>query len=465
MIRDSLRVRLLGGAAVAILVALVLAGIGMAWLFQRHIELREAASLIRDGKLLAGALSLDAQERPVIDSLPTESRYAKAASGLYWQVTNSAGSAHSDSLWDQSLPRPRAADALEWRVEHVRGPFRESLLMVERLIEPAQGSSFVLIQVATSDSALRAAGREFNREMAASLCVLWFFLFAAAYLQVKLGLRPLALVKQHLEQLRRNPAARLPAVYPREIAPLADAINALADAREEDLQRARKRAGDLAHSLKTPLAALAAQTRRAREAGAENALRGVDRALGAIGATLETELARARAAAVRSVGTSHGADIGTLLENIISVVERTERGERIVFEVDIPTELRVPVAAEDLTELLGALVENAVRYAHRRVRISGAAQASASILRVEDDGPGIDQNRSEAVIVRGARLDEAGPGHGLGLAIVNDLVAITGGTIAFGRAGLGGLEVCLRWPASSESEEPVSRPFHWLMRR
>src|SRR5690606_18360034 len=112
--------------------------------------------------------------------------------------------------------------------------------------------------------------------------LLWLFLLIAAHLQVSLGLRPLAAVRRQIGALRGDPAARLPAGHPREIAPLADAINALADAREADLGRARKRAGDLAHSLKTPLAALAAQSRRAREQGALEAADGLDRALAAM---------------------------------------------------------------------------------------------------------------------------------------------------------------------------------------
>src|SRR5690606_23405081 len=159
---------------------------------------------------------------------------------------------------------------------------------------------------------------------ALSLGLLWLFLLIAAYVQVTLGLRPLTTVRRQIATLRGNPAARLPGGHPREIAPLAEAINALAEAREADLGRARKRAGDLAHSLKTPLAALAAQNRRAREAGAVEAADGQDRALAAMRAALETELARSRAAAARDAGHSLAADIETQIENIIAVIERTE---------------------------------------------------------------------------------------------------------------------------------------------
>jgi signal transduction histidine kinase len=465
MIRDSLRLRLLAAAAVAILAALVLAGAGMSWFFEHHIEQREVAALIRDGKLIAGNLHVDSTGMPIADALPGDDRYGEAGSGLYWQLTTSKGSAHSDSLWDQSLPLPPSADREDWHVRHAPGPFGKSLLMVERPILPQHAAEPVLVQVATDDAPLHAARREFNREAALSLGLLWLVLLIAAYVQVTLGLRPLAAVRRQIAALRSNPAARLPDSHPREIAPLAEAINALADAREADLGRARKRAGDLAHSLKTPLAALAAQSRRAREQGAEEAADGLERALAAMRATLETELARTRAAAAREAGRSDAADIETLIESIIAVIERTEAGERLIFDVEVSDDLHIPVAGDDLTELLGALIENAARHARHRVRVSGGMNTALCRLCVEDDGPGLGRESSEAVMARGSRLDEAGPGHGLGLAIVNDLMQATGGDIALGRSGLGGLEACLTWPVTQQNMPPRNGRFlRWLTR-
>ena len=122
--------------------------------------------------------------------------------------------------------------------------------------------------MASDEKALSSARREFGRDLALFLAGLWVVLSAAAAVQVSLGLAPLAWMKDDLARLRRSPSARMSGDHPREIAPLVEAINALAEAREADLARARRRAGDLAHSLKTPLSALSAQSRRAREAGA-----------------------------------------------------------------------------------------------------------------------------------------------------------------------------------------------------
>ena len=445
MIVRSLRVRLLVGAALAILVALGLAGVGVRWLFERHIERRESLSLQGKAKELLAGLRLDAGGRPVLDSRPTDARFGDIAGGLYWQVSTSQGQLHSPSLWDQSLPLPPEAPVEDWATRRVSGPYGDRLLVIGRIVRPDESHRPVLVQLATDDSVLRESQEEFDRELIASLALLWAVLLLAAYAQVVLGLRPLARIRDELDRLRRSPAARLSSDHPAEVRPLIEAINALADARATDLERARRRAADLAHSLKTPLAALSAQSRRAREAGAADAADGLDRAIASAGAALETELARARSAAARDADRSARASVIHIVEGVLAVVERTEAGERIAFEVAVAPDLSVAVAPSDLAEILGALIENAVRFARRQVRIAGEAEDGGVTLTVSDDGPGIAAGRAEAALVRGGRLDEAGPGHGFGLAIVNDLVQATDGALSLTSGALGGLEVTLRW--------------------
>lgn len=115
----------------------------------------------------------------------------------------------------------------------------------------------------------------------------------------------------------------------------------------------------------------------------------MEKALPMMRATLETELARTRAVAVRGAGESRASDIDTLVENIISVVERTEAGERLVIETHIPENMYIPVATEDLTEILGALIENASRHARHLVCVQARMGEGESLIWVEDDGSGL----------------------------------------------------------------------------
>lgn len=442
----SLRVRLLLGAAVAIFLALAAAWLVMTLLFERHIERRVHADLVREGMQLAANVTIGTDGAPLLRREPGDARFAEPASGLYWQVTTARGSVRSRSLWDQSLPVAQLATTRGWSTRFIAGPFEEQLLLVERLVKPDRNGPEVLLQLGTENKSLQEARREFGTELALFMLLLWAILAAAAWTQVALGLRPLARVRDEVDSLKRSSRERMAAAPAQEIEPLVRAINELADARERDLTRARRRAADLAHALKTPLAAIAAQSRRAREAGAADAADGLDRAIQSASAAIDRELARSRAAAIR--GAPGSASALPVVEAVVGVVERAEFVAQVVFEVNIPPDLTVPVAADDLLELMGALIENAARYAKRRVRIEGALSTEGRVLRVEDDGPGIDPAEMADAFGRGARLDEIGGGHGLGLAIAQDLTEAAGAQIALARSKLGGLEVSIIWNPS-----------------
>lgn len=445
----SLRWRLIAGGVLAILVALAVSWLTMTWLFERHIERRETAELTRVAQTLVAGLSLDPGGAPVVEPILGDSRLTKAAGGLYWQVSTARGAQRSVSLWDQTLKPPLNAQADDWATRITAGPFDDRILLVERSVRPDRNGPPVLVQVASDEKVLREARAEFGRDLALFLLGLWAVLSVAAAVQVALGLAPLARVRDDLARLRKSPSARMSDDHPREIAPLAEAINALAKARESDLARARRRAGDLAHSLKTPLSAMSAQSRRAREAGAIEAAGGLDSAIAAVGAALEAELARARAAAAREASFTAEASPLAVASRLVEVVERTAEGERLMFDIEIDDALRAPTSEDVLTEMLGALIENAARFARRQVRVSGGLMAEGLVLSVEDDGPGIDDGRAEAALARGGRLDEAGPGHGLGLAIVRDLAEASGGVLRMERSALGGLKVGVGWPTET----------------
>jgi len=110
----------------------------------------------------------------------------------------------------------------------------------------------------------------------------------------------------------------------------------------------------------------------------------------------------------------------------------------------MPAQLTVPLEAADFAELMGALIENAARFARRRVRISGGASPGIRIV-VEDDGPGLAATRAEDALTRGGRLDQAGAGHGFGLAIARELVEAAGGMLSMDTAELGGLRIQVVW--------------------
>lgn len=442
MTPGSLRLRLLAGGAATIALALAAAWILMSLIFDRHIERRVEAEMRQQAVPLIADLHV-ARGVVAIGGEPEDPRFATPASGLYWQVRSGPAAARSRSLWDSALPAGPTGGA--WRSRKAAGPFGQNLLLVERRVTADRGGPAADVQLGYDLAQLAPARAEFGRELAGFLVILWAALSAAAWVQVSLGLRPLRAVAGELARLQRDSSARLTGAYPREIQPLTQAIDRLAAARESDVARGRRRAADLAHGLKTPIAALAAQSRRARDAGATAAADGLDQAIAAVGSAVEAELVRARVGLAREdAGTTVALD---LVERLVGVLEHTEAGERIAFAIDVPATLLLPLGVEDATELVGALIENAARYGRRRVAISGEQADGEVALIVADDGPGIAGARVGDALLRGERLDAAGPGDGLGLAIARDFTEATGGVLSLGQAAIGGLAVTAQWAA------------------
>ncbi|MBA2921254.1 MULTISPECIES: sensor histidine kinase [Sphingomonas] len=434
----SLRLRLLFGGAAAIAVALALAWFGMTLLFDRHIERRVAEELRAQAvPLLAGLATSNGA--PVVGEEPADPRFSVPASGLYWQV----GSARSRSLWDSRLPPADNPRADNWSSRTAAGPFGQQLLLVERRVQLDPGQKPLVIQLGYDLARLAPARREFGREMGLFVLLLWVVLSVAAWIQVALGLKPLSSVREELGRLRRDPSARLNGAYPSELRPLIGAIDDLADAREADLARARRRAADLAHGLKTPLAALSAQSAKARRAGANEAADGLDAAIAAVRAAVDGELARTRIGLLQSEGQATPA--ARLVDRLVDVIEHTQAGERIAFTTEVDDGAVLPLAGDDAAELLGPLLENAARHARRRVLVRGEARPDALVISVADDGPGLDAAHRSDAVLRGARLDSSSDGYGLGLAIARELAEATQGTMELRPGPLGGLEVRLSW--------------------
>jgi signal transduction histidine kinase len=445
MMLRSIRVRLLIAAIGAIFLALAAAWAVMTVLFARHIERRVQSELVRTGEILAANVATSIHGLPILAREPVDSRFETPASGLYWQVSTGAGILRSRSLWDQNLPPSPGASISEWALRITAGPHEPEIVLVERVIHPERNSSQVLIQISAENASLLLARKEFGNDLGLFLVAMWAVLSAAAWLQVKLGLAPLLRVSAEVQTLQSSTLQRLSFDHPSEIEPLIRAINAVADARESDLARARRRSADLAHAMRTPLAAMSAQSRRAREAGADEAADGLEKAISAATLAVEGELAKARLAIVRDALHQTQTYASSCVEAIVGVVERTDKGAQLIFEVNVDPNLQVPIPSEDLMELLGAVIENASRFAHRRVKIQGHADSRTEI-QIEDDGPGIPAPMLADALVRGRRLDEKGPGLGLGLAIAQELVEATGASLSLHRSDLGGLRVAISWP-------------------
>ena len=264
--------------------------------------------------------------------------------------------------------------------------------------------------------------------------------------QVRRGWRPINLLRSRLAGLRESRERRLEGEYPTEIQPLVGDLNALLNQREEMVNRARAKAGDLAHGLKTPLAVLAHEAERAATQGhaelAATILQQVDR----MRRQVDYQLAQARVASGHSAS-SAPVVVQTSAEALARTLARLHAERGLQIAVEVAPELQVRVDREDLDEMLGNLLDNACKWARSRCRIAARRNGDQIAMTVEDDGPGIDVSLRSVVLKRGVRADESAPGTGLGLSIVRDLADAYDGGLTLDDSPLGGLRVTLELPA------------------
>lgn len=202
------------------------------------------------------------------------------------------------------------------------------------------------------------------------------------------------------------------------------------------MERSRGRAADLAHGLKSPLAALAADVRTLEEKGDHELAARISQVGEAMRRHVEREIARARIRGSRGHGASTPIPLRPLVETLTAMQQRTVEGGRLMFEIVIDDQGRIAMDRADLAEVLGNLIENAARHARTRVRIGARADGHVFI---EDDGPGIPEGLRAAVLERGKQLDQRSDGAGLGLSIVQDVLEAYGRNLVLETSELGGL--------------------------
>ncbi|MBX3578327.1 MAG: HAMP domain-containing histidine kinase [Rhizobiaceae bacterium] len=446
----SIRVRLFVLALSGIAIALGATAFGLTALFGRHVERRIGQELDAYVSQIAGNLRVDATGGLTLAREPADARFHQPFAGLYWQVVDERSGAltRSRSLWDAQLPVARAAvRSGETRVETVTGPADEDLLLHERRVILTDGGADrpVLIGVAVDRSELEPLMSGFAWDMLPGLAILGAFLLGGAWWQVGAGLRPLRALSAGVSAVREGAAGRVPGAVPDEVAPLVTGINDLLDQRDQMVVRARDRAADLAHAMKTPLTALAGDVGRLRARGDDALADDIAAVASQMRRAIDRELARSR---LRHTGYGAGsARVLPVAESVARTLGRTAAGEALAYDLRIGGDVAARMPVDDLTEVLGNLMENAARVARSRVRVSGDADgAGGATIRVEDDGPGADPETMVGLSGRGRRADESG-GAGLGLAIVGDILSAHGTSLAFGRSDLGGLAVSFIVPA------------------
>jgi two-component system sensor histidine kinase PhoQ len=390
----------------------------------------------------------------ILPDVPPDSRFTRIGSGLY------AGVKAKDFLWESGSALGRRLpfqDELapgeirfEGPLDTVAGPiYRYSYGTVWEYGDDKE-ARFTL-HVAEDTLALQRQIAVFRRS-------LWVYLGAAALLLLGLqilvmrwSLAPLRRVVADMEQIMDGRVERLPGDYPEELTLLTDGLNEMIDVGREQISRTRNVLADLAHSLKTPLAVMRSELDSVQDDAQLRAT--LKEQLGRMGEIVAYQLSRAATTGRQTFATPLALE--PRAEEIVRSLEKVYASKNILCEFDVDRAARFHGEEGDLMELLGNLLENAFKWAHHRVLLTARAMTIAPqrragvIITVEDDGPGIPPDKVELLLQRGVRGDERVHGHGIGLAIVLDIVKAHRGELAVERSDeLGGARFVVRFSPS-----------------
>ncbi len=395
-----------------------------------------ATQLVDDTEALLATIDFDASGAPQLSSV--DPIFQQPFSGHYYALLIGDTVLTSRSLWDgeltvSSLPPGRV------ELRHRTGPQQQRLLV--RTGGYRKGAQRFTLAVAADLAPVDSHRRRLGLAVVASAvgAALVFGLTQHAVLRV--SFRPLARIRDGVAALEAGTTERLSEDVPQEVLPLVREVNRLLQTLTRRLGRSRHALGDLAHALKTPLQILALDLARDPVTPGAAAARAQAEQIAAL---VERELKRARLA-----GDSAPAERFALpgdLEDLCATVRQLYRDRALEIDFVVTGVVQPFGDREDLQELLGNLLDNACKWARRRVLVRVAAGDRIEII-VSDDGPGIQGAAIAVALARGARLDESRSGYGFGLAIVGDIVAAYQGQIDFRRdAELGGLAVVVSLP-------------------
>lgn len=406
----------------------------------------QAREDILDGYLMQLLATAEPDETGAL-SLPidlVETRFNRIGSGLYaelrgtgdrvlWQSQSALGldlpAIEPTALGEQVFAREPLADGT---------PLLSLSLAVEWEFPDGELRPYVF-QVSENLDAFHAQVAGFRRQLFGWFAAVALIMLVAIAFLMRSLLRPLRQIETEIEEIESGDRPALSDRFPTELAGVARNMNLLISTERARSERYRNTLGDLAHSLKTPLAAVRALTSESRDerlAGRVNEQ--VDRMDEIVRYQLRKPAARGDKLVMGAVR------VADEIERLVDGLRKVYRDKQPNVEIRAEAGLRFRGDVGDFLELAGNLIDNACKWCKREVRVTARAHTGAGeagrglLLEVEDDGPGIPPEAADALQQRGTRLDETTPGHGIGLAIVRDIATAYGGRLDIDTSGLGG---------------------------
>ncbi|MHB1249189.1 MAG: ATP-binding protein [Polaromonas sp.] len=450
--RLSIHARLVFGAALVLLAFLAGAGWAVQQAYADSVRAARFARLQTTIYLLMAGAELNATGSLVMPAALAEPRLSLPASGLYANIANLDKNEEwqSSSTLGLDPPFQRRLAPGQWRFDSVIAPQAKSGN------QRKTGRAFLAASYAVKWSVNDRAAplvfsvledkSEFDRELGAFERTLWSWLGSTGLLLLltqtlllRWGLAPLGRMAREIQRIEKGGQARVEGRYPSELAGLTHNLNILIDQERARQTRYKDALDDLAHSLKTPLAVLRASLNEPSQLPtmvAQQVTRMDDIVVHQLG----------RAGASGAARFAPHLVLAPVLNRIRDTLAKVYAEKNLVFAVDCAPALSWRIDEGDAFEILGNVLDNAAKWARHTVSVRIWPDNKRLCIRVTDDGPGfIDP---QAVQQRRVRLDERVPGHGIGLAVVRDLVASHQGELTLSRADSGGAQLDIVLPAA-----------------
>lgn len=434
----SLAARLL--LASALLLPLFLGATG--WYLERSHRLSiEAAQAERLQLQLLNLLAQAEYESGL--QMPTdllEPRLGQPGSGFYALISDVSGAV----LWSSRSALTLDAAAIPLAMPPLRpggsassrinGLLRVSLQV---LWETAPGEDVPLrFTVLETTAPIEADLAHYRRSLLLWLGGAALMLLACQLVILGWGLRPLRALAGDIARLEAGETALLQRPYPREVQVLTRNLNTLLQGEQQRRERVRRTLGDLAHSLKTPLAVIRTADPRAPDYPAL-----VSEQTDRMEEIVSYQLQRATGGSARLL---QRVPVAPVLERLRSSLLKVYAARNLDIQLLVESGCTFRGDERDLMEMLGNLMDNACKYATQQIRVSAAGgDENALDIIVEDDGPGVAPALRRAILQRGFRADSRGEGQGIGLSVTGDIAASYRGSLAIDSDGYGGARVRL----------------------
>lgn len=444
----SLQGRLLIASALILPIVLLIAGLALSKAYNYSLENAVKDRLQLQVYLLLGAVELK-EDHILFPERLQEPRYEQINSGLYAAIHDQKGELLWRSLSSVLLDDPLVTEVInlggittgEPRFEHI--PEASLFRFQLRILWETRGKEHsFLFTVMESDELLSRDINAYEQQLIVWLGIIFLVALLAQTLILSWGLTPLRRLARDLKAIESGSAEKLSGNYPDEVEPVTENLNELIESERKQRERYRNTLGDLAHSLKTPLAVMRGAELEEHELHSYQSL--VSEQVERMNQIVQYQLSRAVKSQSKPLGKSVA--VTPIIERMLSALGKVYRNKGVTSEVNLAEDLLFYGDERDLMEVLGNIMENAFKYGHSHVKVSGSHKNAELILTICDDGPGVTPDMRQVILQRGARLDTSIQGQGIGLSVATDIISSYQGEIEVTDSPIGGTCFVIRFP-------------------